>query len=89
MKKALLALLTYLSLLPSLCAMTHSEDADSLVNAAHHYYSEYRYMDALDALAKAVERADATSNEIAITTTSRLCTTTRNATTRPKTRAMN
>ena len=66
MKKALLALLTYLSLLPSLCAMTHSEDADSLVNAAHHYYSEYRYMDALDALAKAVERADATSNEIAM-----------------------
>ena len=66
MKKALLALLTCLSLLPSLCAMTHSEDADSLVNAAHHYYNEYRYMDALDALAKAVERADATSNEIAM-----------------------
>ncbi len=63
MKKAVLALTFLFSLLAPLCAMTHSEDADSLVTVARQYYSDYRYMDALDVLAKAVERADATHNE--------------------------
>ncbi len=62
MKKTLLFTLCFCFLTP-LLSMTHREQADSLVNQAARYYREYRFMDALDVLAKAVEVSDATKNE--------------------------
>ena len=43
--------------------MTHRAEADSLVAEARRFYSEYRYMDALELLAKAVSVAEDTHNE--------------------------
>lgn len=56
-------LLLFTLLLLPLNAMTHHAEADSLVAEARHYYNEYRYMDALDLLAKAVSVAEDTHNE--------------------------
>ena len=61
MRIFILLLFTLLRL--PLNAMTHHAEADSLVAEARHYYNEYRYMDALDLLAKAVSVAEDTHNE--------------------------
>lgn len=61
--KRIFILLLFMPLLLPLSAMTHREKADSLVAEASRYYSEYRYMDALELLAQAVSVADETRNE--------------------------
>ncbi len=61
--KRIFILLLFIYLILPLSAMTHREEADSLVAVAGRCYSEYRYMDALDILAKAVSVAEKNHNE--------------------------
>lgn len=62
--QALLFLLIGMLSLPAR-AMTHVEEADSLMNLGLHYRSESQYMDALEALTLAVEKAESSHNDAA------------------------
>lgn len=46
-------------------AMTHVEEADSLMNLGLHYRSESQYLDALEVLTQAVEKAESSQNDVA------------------------
>lgn len=58
----LLTLLFTISIVPG-NAMTKTQEADSLASLGQRYNNEYRYMDALDVLTQAVEKAQASGND--------------------------